>query len=120
LAKKTGSATLGKLQIVERTEASNYDSPIFTYSGRGTTKPGVRPSEHAVIYYASLQTPTLLPRETGITKLPIGLHPGPTESKPMAFSSRINFGKVYPVEWNVKVKDLGRVIDVDMAKLGDY
>jgi hypothetical protein len=62
--------------------------------------------------------PVLLQGETGITKRPIGLL---SESKvPMNVASRIWFGKVYPIDWNVKVKDLGRVRDEDMDVFTHY
>lgn len=34
--------------------------------------------------------------------------------------SRLRFGKTYSIEWNVKVKDLGMVVDEDMPKLLYY
>jgi len=93
-------------------------SPIFTYGGRGTLKPGCKPAEHAIIYNIGCQEPSPLEGETGIVYSPIGVNS--PEDEPMYFASRINFGKAYPIEWNVKVKDLGMVCDKDMEALITY
>jgi hypothetical protein len=85
-------------------------------------KPGCRPSEHAIVYVADIQSPTLLDGEFGITKRPIGVRfADSVEAKPMHVASRINFGRVYPIQYNVKVKeDLGMVAMEDMERLLEY
>lgn len=35
----------------------------------------------------------------------------------MSPASRLRFGKVYPIEWNVKVKDIGMIVPEDLSKL---
>ncbi|KAF2501510.1 hypothetical protein BU16DRAFT_500657 [Lophium mytilinum] len=97
-----------------------YTCPISTYGNRGTTKTGCRPEEHAIVYYKTLQTPSPLPLENGMVYQPIGVLPPSTESQPMSTASRIRFAKAFPIEWNVKVKDLGRVADEDMGNLMQY
>lgn len=85
-------------------------------------KPGCNPGEHAVIYNTGTDPETCyLARErmNGLYKEPIEVYPADSNSllKP---ESRIRFGKAYAIEWNVKVKDIGRVIARDMSKLLAY
>jgi hypothetical protein len=96
-------------------------SPVFTYSGRATTKPGVRPSEHSIVHTVGYQ-PRLLPGEGGIVKESIGVEPPPGTSvePPLNRASRINFGIHHPIQYNVKVKDLGTVSQGDIPKLIGY
>lgn len=60
----------------------------------------------------------LLPGEY-LVKDPIAITPAdPTLT--MQPASRLQFGKVYPIEMNVKVKDIGDVVPVDLSKLATY
>jgi hypothetical protein len=87
---------------------SSNISPIFTYSGRGTTKPGVAASEHGIAYsWGSQATP--LPGETGITKTPLMVVMTPGEDN-LHVASRIYYGIHHPIQYNVKVRDIGYVI----------
>lgn len=44
--------------------------------------------------------------------------PYPADNKSyLSQLSRLRFGKRYSIEWNVKVKDLGMVVDRDMPNL---
>ncbi|KAF2996444.1 hypothetical protein E8E13_003705 [Curvularia kusanoi] len=83
-----------------------FACPVFTYSGRGTTKPGVHADEHAVAYDLK-KTPLLLPGETGITKASIGVNM--EENETLTKASRIYFGIHHPIQYNVKVKNIGCV-----------
>ncbi|KAF2803223.1 uncharacterized protein BDZ99DRAFT_399987 [Mytilinidion resinicola] len=96
-----------------------YACPIFTYGGQGTLKRGCRPEDHSIVYYAGLQMPTPLPGEIRITKPPIGVIPtaNDTSLTQMDVASRLNFGKAYLIEYNVKVKDHGKVRAEDMDTL---
>lgn len=82
-------------------------SPIFTYGGRGTTKPGVDTAEHAIIYSHG-QSPQLLPgeQEMSIPPIPVVMNPG---ERPFDITSRLWFGISFPVQYNIKVKDLGYI-----------
>lgn len=86
--------------------------PVETYDGSGVAKPGILKSQHAVIH-TSNKPP----------KVPIEERPDYGE-EPMRSSirvvrlnkedrlddrSRINYGKMYTVEHNVKVYNLGDV-----------
>jgi hypothetical protein len=81
-------------------------------------KPGVRPNEHAVIYTQG-SSPQLLPGEIGITKSPIMVVQDQANS-PLHAASRLYFGVHHPIQYNVKVKDLGRVAETDLPRLRMY
>jgi hypothetical protein len=95
-----------------------HASPIFTYKGQGTKKFGVVPNEHAIAYsYGS--SPQLLPGEQMLVKtdIPIVMNSG---EKDLAPASRIYFGIHHPIQFNVKVKDLGYVHTDWMATFLGY
>ena len=85
----------------------NECSPIFTYNNRATLKPGVVPDEHAVAYSYGSQ-PALLPGEPPLKKRPICIIPTYKEQT-LSPAARIFFGVHHPIQYNVKVKDLGSV-----------
>jgi hypothetical protein len=86
---------------------ANFPSPIFTYSGQGTMKRGVNPGEHAIAYgYGSV--PQQLQGEQILAKGPICIV-ATDNHRPMSKAARIRFGIYHPVQYNVKVKDIGYV-----------
>jgi hypothetical protein len=93
-------------------------SSLNTYGRRGTLKPGVDAKEHAIIYLEGTQ-PSYLPGESGMSKAPIQVHPA-TASEALDPATRIRFGRAYPIEWNVKVKDVGMVVPQDIDRLLNY
>jgi hypothetical protein len=96
-------------------------SPITMYSGRGTLKAGCNPLEHAIIHPVDTQ-PTWLPGEfhlpNRMNKEPIAIDM--CTGRTMKASSRIRFSKAWPIEMNVKVKDIGDVVARDIKNLGAY
>lgn len=93
-------------------------SPIYTYGNRATTKSGVDPSEHAIIHIQDTR-PSLVPGEATLEKKSIAVVPAGSGVR-LAPASRINFGIQYPIQHNVKVKDLGTVCGEDMPYLIGY
>ncbi|KAI1588653.1 hypothetical protein PtrEW13061_006665 [Pyrenophora tritici-repentis] len=93
--------------VVRKKREFCYACPIFTYSGRATTKSGVVPGEHSIVYSRGTD-PTLLNGEYGITKPPIVVDMTAGENY-LQFASRIYFGIHHPIQYNVKVKDVGQV-----------
>jgi hypothetical protein len=87
--------------------SADIPSPVFTYGGRGTLKPGVVQDEHAIAYTYGYQ-PQLLFEEKELRKSPICvvMNHGQT---PLSAASRIYFGIHHPIHYNVKVKNLGYV-----------
>ncbi|KAF1967857.1 hypothetical protein BU23DRAFT_398536, partial [Bimuria novae-zelandiae CBS 107.79] len=106
--------------VVEVRRGFVYACPITTYNGRGTLKAGCVPSEHSAVYIKG-STLHLFPgeQEAGLTKHAIAVEPA-NRSIFMNFASRLHYAKVYPVEMNVKVKDIGDVVPEDMSYLIQY
>lgn len=98
-------------------EADTYCSalPVTTYNGRGVAKPGVNKSEHAIIYTGRTppepqhnERPTRQDGGRGMRSSPIRIDTDSREDKldPM---SRLNFGAIYTIQHNIKVKPYGMV-----------
>ncbi|ORY18206.1 hypothetical protein BCR34DRAFT_504925 [Clohesyomyces aquaticus] len=105
--------------IVQVMKGFVYACPISSYSGRGTTKPGCDPAEHAIVY-CNGNGPVWLAgeAENAMRKDPIKVTTVNHET--LSPASRIRFGKVYPIEMNVKVKEIGEVDAADRTKLDTY
>ncbi|CAN9477946.1 unnamed protein product [Alternaria alternata] len=91
---------------------------FFTYNNRATTKPGVRPDEHAIAYSYGC-SPQLVAGEQELQKGPIAIVMNADE-RPLSTASRIYFGIHHPIQYNVKVKDLGYVHSDWMATFSGY
>ncbi|KAI9846411.1 MAG: hypothetical protein M1837_004002 [Sclerophora amabilis] len=83
--------------------------------GVATTKSGVNVQDHAVVYMQGT-TPYLLENEGPLSKDPLEIIPKTPEER-LDPLSRINFGKVYTVEHNVKVREVGKIAPNSMPKL---
>jgi len=95
-----------------------YACPIFTYSGRATLKPGVRPDEHAIAYSYGRQ-PELLEGEGPLRSSSFCIR-GADGTPPLQKASRIYFGIHHPIQYNVKVKNLGDVLPSQIPTLRGY
>lgn len=93
-------------------------SPISTYQGQATTKSGLDPSTHAIVYMRS-ERPGRLADETGMTKTPLVVDPARPDQK-LDVKSRINFAKIYTVEHNVKVMEVGQIGQESLHLLETY
>lgn len=91
-------------------------SPIQTYRGRGAAKPGVRMGDHGIIH-TTVAAPNQLPGEA-LTKYSIQVQS--TEGEYLELESRVNYGKAYAVEHNVKVLDVGMVIQDHRYLIKEY
>ncbi|KAF5874236.1 uncharacterized protein Bfra_004243 [Botrytis fragariae] len=82
--------------------------PIMSYEGRATSKPGVHPEEHAIIY--TTPEPKLVNNEDGSRMIfdPVKMIPESSRHT-LDKASRINYAKIYTVEYNVKVWFIGHV-----------
>jgi hypothetical protein len=99
--------TVRRFVVVRQKREFCFACPIFTYSGKATTKHGVRPAEHGIIYTWG-KTPQLLPGETGIEKASLSVVMTENET-PLHEASRIYYGIHHPIQYNVKVKEIGYV-----------
>jgi hypothetical protein len=93
-------------------------SPILTYGGKGTTKKGLDPTTHAIIYMSD-QNPRRLAAETKMTKEPLAVDAASPDQK-LDDLSRINFAKIYTVEYNVKIMPVGQVTASSLPYLTSY
>jgi hypothetical protein len=95
-------------------------SPITTYSNQGCLKKGCIPSEHSVVYVRGT-SPSFFPGEyeSGLTKASICIEPADTSVR-MTPQSRVHYAKSYPIEMNVKVKDIGNVASEDLSNFIAY
>jgi hypothetical protein len=97
-------------------ERSSYkclfaNRPILTYGRQGTSKLGVKPEHHAILYTATNNThkpPSELPGEHMLPNTPIRIEPL-TPRHILDSTSRLNYAKTYTVEHNVKVCFIGKV-----------
>lgn len=106
---KNPSATRSKLIAIRQ---------ISTNGGKGAAKSGLKQGEHAIAHTSAVAPPPLL-EEKYLTKDPIRILPV-NQTEKLDDKSRINLGKVYPVEHNVKVCEVGMVAPTDIRKLTTY
>ena len=90
---------------------------ISTYGDRGTAKNLVDQREHSIIYTGDT-APRKLAEEKNLTKDPIQVIA--LEGHELEELSRVNFAKLYPVEHNVKVLEMGKVAKNDMRTFLGY
>ncbi|KAI4704995.1 hypothetical protein J4E89_009288 [Alternaria sp. Ai002NY15] len=108
--------------IRSRDKALIRVSGIGTYPGRGTLKDGCNPAEHTIVYLSGTDPASCyIPGEyeRGMIKEPIEVVPAETNER-IRREDRIRFGKVYPIEMNDKVKDIGQVRDDQISALLSY
>lgn len=92
--------------------------PITTYSGQGVAKAGVDRSKHAVIHMRG-DRPRTVKSEPRMAKEPLEVDPARPDQK-LDCMSRVNFGKVYTVEHNVKVLPVGKITEASRARFLEY
>ncbi|KAJ4395257.1 hypothetical protein N0V91_010959 [Didymella pomorum] len=108
--------------VVEVKRGFVYACAISTYKNRGTNKPGCVPSEHAIAYFTGTDPAYCYFQgefENGMNKEAIEVEPA-QDAGEMKSESRIRFSKTYPVEMNLKVKDIGRVSHYSLSRLLAY
>jgi hypothetical protein len=101
--------------VVRQKREFCFACPIFTYSNRATLKRGVRPEEHGIAY-SSGQEPKFVPDEKGINKPSIAVAMAQDEPD-LHIASRIYYGIHHPIQYNVKVKDIGQVLPHHLPSL---
>ncbi|KAI8936692.1 hypothetical protein NX059_007084 [Plenodomus lindquistii] len=104
-------STIRRFVVVEVKWGFVKACEIGTYSGRGVLKPGCVPKEHAIVHLTGTNpADCYIPGEyeSGMDKEPIQVDPANPEVT-LSYDTRIRFSKTYPIEMNVKVKDVGRI-----------
>jgi hypothetical protein len=118
-----GSSKLGTNRLdIAYTFRLTWLSGIGTYSNRGTRKGGCRPSEHAIVYLQGTDPAFCYlqgEKDSGMIKDAIEILPVDSSIR-LRSNSRIRFGKTYPIEKNVKVKDIGQVHPSHVGRLLQY
>ena len=96
-------------------EGKDYCSalPVVTYGRQGVGKRGVVKAEHAIVHTtrdSPRPVPAELPHrnEDGMRSQPIRIVPDQPTDK-LDSMSRIDFGKIYTIQHNIKVKPFGNV-----------
>jgi hypothetical protein len=85
--------------------------PIHSYSGRGLTDKKMLSDEqqaHAIIYGKGGK-PSPMSDEVRLDKEPIAVKL--EEGEFLTPGSRLHFGRMQSIDWNVKVKNIGRIVD---------
>jgi hypothetical protein len=92
-----------------------FHRQIRTYQGLGTTKRGVRPADHCLIYTKDKGKTGIseeIENEPGLLKRPIRVKPLTSATcNKLSPKSRLNFVKLYTVEHTVKVQFIGKIHD---------
>ncbi|KAI9706453.1 MAG: hypothetical protein M1836_003459 [Candelina mexicana] len=111
-------ANIRRFIVVQESARHCLCVPVTTYGRQGATKRGICQADHAIVYTGD-EIPQYLEGEEGLTKDALQVIPDSADAllDPL---SRVNFGKVYTVEHNVKVKNVGLVASGSLAKLKRY
>lgn len=107
------SSRVRNFVIVRQGDRSCSCLPVTSYDGVGHRKAGIRLEEHGLIY--SKRLPEIIDR-MGSRALKVVLSRAGALREP----SLVNYGKVYTVEINVKVKDVGELDRPSKAVLSNY
>jgi hypothetical protein len=90
---------------------------LNTHHRKGASKEGVNPDNYAAVY--PLGGTVQLGPDENLTKKPFPIKvEGSGES--ISPKSRLNFGRVYTLEHNIRVKKVGRIPDEYHQQLDDY
>ena len=91
---------------------------VHTYGGQATAKHGVWADDYAAILSEGGET-VLHPEEKKLTKDPIHIILE-NEGVTIHQTSRIDFSRVYTVEYNIPVRNIGRIQPTDLEILEKY
>jgi len=106
--------------IITHTDHSRR--PINTYNGQGVTKHGLSDEDkraHSIVYMTDTQPFCLPEEEKYLTKKLITVEKASDDQK-LDIMSRLNFKKIYTIEHNVKVMNVGRVTRDSLPVLLGY
>ncbi|KAI9851744.1 MAG: hypothetical protein M1824_002492 [Vezdaea acicularis] len=108
-------STIRRFVVVKERNMCCYCLPICTYGGNGTSRKGMDAKLHAIIYMSGTQ-PTAVKGEPRINNEPIEVGIYPNEAS-LKYASRLNYGKLYTIEHNVKMKVVGYVAELSVPKV---
>lgn len=110
-----------RFAVVRECHGFCWAVPINTYRGLGVTRPGFNAADvqaHAIIHMDGSK-PISLPGEPRMQKMPIVVDKA-GEDKKLDPASRIRFDKVFSIEYNVKVKNVGKISQKSMSYFRRY
>jgi hypothetical protein len=93
--------------------------PIHTYSGQGTSKPGIAPQDHVAVVPEGGEV-CYHENEAKLTKSPVYIKVEDTSTGPVSPMARLNFAKIFTVEYNVKIRPIGRLIPDSIWRMDQY
>ncbi|KAF9887905.1 hypothetical protein FE257_009427 [Aspergillus nanangensis] len=108
----------GIRRMVVIKELAQCSCAVYTYGNRGVGKNTADASKHTIIYMEG-NRPVQGTQEPPLTKEPLEVRPISPDQK-LNHMSRLNFGKLYTVEHNVKVREVGKITERSLAKFVDY
>jgi hypothetical protein len=110
-----------RFAVVRECHGFCWAVPINTYRGMGVTRTSFNAADvqaHAIIHMDGSE-PITLPGEPRLTKMPIVVDKA-GEDKKLDPASRIRFDKVFSIEYNVKVKNVGKISQKSMPYFRRY
>ncbi|KAL3471927.1 hypothetical protein BJX99DRAFT_236430 [Aspergillus californicus] len=111
-------SSIRRMVVIKTKEHCSWCFSISTYGRKGVAKRGVVASQHAIVYKEG-KMPYARHDEPQMTKEPLEIWPN-SHDEPLDGMSRLNYGKIYTVEHNVKVLPIGKVSPDSMTKFRDY
>ncbi|OAL35344.1 hypothetical protein AYO20_05395 [Fonsecaea nubica] len=111
-----------RFAVVKQGHGFSWAIPVNTYHEQGTTRYNVTDEEdiqaHAIIYMRGT-VPQLLPNETILEKQAIMVDAAAKDIK-LHHTSRIRFDKVFTIEHNVIVSNVGKISEDSMPFFYEY
>ncbi|OAG41764.1 hypothetical protein AYO21_03999 [Fonsecaea monophora] len=111
-----------RFAVVKQGHGFSWAIPVNTYHEQGTTRYKLTDEDHIqahAIIYMKGTVPQLLPGETTLKKQPIMVNPSAKDIK-LHHTSRIRFDKVFTIEHNVIVRDVGKISEDSMPFFSEY
>ncbi|KAJ5189090.1 hypothetical protein N7491_005413 [Penicillium cf. griseofulvum] len=111
-------SSIRRMVVVKEQKGCCWCVPITTYSGQGVAKAGIDRNKHAIIHMRG-DRPRTMQGEPRMAKQPLEVDPARLDQK-LDCMSRVNFGKVYTVEHNIKVLPVGKINEASRARFLEY
>ncbi|OCT49531.1 hypothetical protein CLCR_06812 [Cladophialophora carrionii] len=110
-----------RMAVVRQRKGYCICVPIYSYRQRGVTKnvgdDGAQ--AHAIVYSSRRkEPPAALPGEPDFEKKAIAVELA--DDQELGYASRIHFGKIHSIEWNIKVMTIGHVAQRSMVDFETY
>lgn len=106
-----------KFVVIQKRKGHCIALPVLAYSGRGLSPRRMDMKEynaHCIIHESS-KPPMLMPEEITFSKYPISADM--TSGETLSSSSRICYSRPQSIEYNIKVKPIGKVASSSLAQM---